>query len=102
MERWTERSRKVGDLALREALSLGHNYVGTEHLLLGLVREQEGLAYRVLVELGATPDAVRNEVIRQLSGPKKKAEPQPESDISLPDLLRKVADHLDSNTESKP
>lgn len=101
--RMTERGRKVLELSLREALSLGHNYIGTEHILLGLVREGEGLAFKVLVALGATPDAVRNEVIRQLTGPNRKAESEslPSIDISLAELLRRVADHLEHNTGSE-
>ena len=54
--------------ALREALSLGHNYIGTEHILLGLVRENEGVAARILLDFGADPERIRNEVIRLLSG----------------------------------
>jgi ATP-dependent Clp protease ATP-binding subunit ClpC len=64
---FTPRSKKVLELSLREALSLGHNYIGTEHLLLGLVREWEGVAARILVSHGADAEKVRNEVIRALS-----------------------------------
>jgi ATP-dependent Clp protease ATP-binding subunit ClpC len=53
---FTPRSKKVLELALREALQLGHNYIGTEHILLGLVRESEGVAARVLSNLGVDPD----------------------------------------------
>jgi len=63
---FTPRAKKVLELALREALSLGHNYIGTEHVLLGLVRENEGLASRILLELDADAEKVRNEVIRML------------------------------------
>src|SRR4028118_968947 len=55
-------------LALREALQLGHNYIGTEHILLGLVRESEGVAARVLSNLDVDPDKVRREVVRMLGG----------------------------------
>ncbi|HET8557701.1 MAG TPA: ATP-dependent Clp protease ATP-binding subunit, partial [Gaiellaceae bacterium] len=55
--------------ALREALSLGHNYIGTEHILLGLVRENEGVAARILLDFDADSEKIRNEVIRMLSGP---------------------------------
>ena len=55
--------------ALREALSLGHNYIGTEHILLGLTRENEGAASRILLDLDADAEKIRNEVIRMLSGP---------------------------------
>src|ERR687893_635407 len=67
-ERFTERARKVVVLALREALQLGHNYIGTEHILLGLVRESEGVAARVLSNLDVDPDKVRREVVRMLGG----------------------------------
>src|SRR5205823_3806282 len=52
-----------------EALSLGHNYIGTEHILLGLVRENEGVAARILLDFDADSEKIRNEVIRMLSGP---------------------------------
>jgi len=66
-ERFTERARQVVVLAQEEARLLGHNFIGTEHLLLGLVREQEGLAARVLDSLGITLAAVREEV-RKIAG----------------------------------
>ena len=65
---FTPRSKKVLELALREALQLGHNYIGTEHILLGLVRESEGVAARVLSNLDVDPDKVRREVVRRLGG----------------------------------
>ncbi|MDP9426904.1 MAG: ATP-dependent Clp protease ATP-binding subunit [Actinomycetota bacterium] len=65
---FTPRSKKVLELALREALQLGHNYIGTEHILLGLVRESEGVAARVLSNLNVDPDKVRREVVRMLGG----------------------------------
>src|SRR4051794_12199034 len=66
---FTPRAKKVLELALREALSLGHNYIGTEHILLGLVREDEGVAARILLDFDADSDKIRNVVIRMLSGP---------------------------------
>jgi ATP-dependent Clp protease ATP-binding subunit ClpC len=66
---FTPRTKKVLELALREALSLGHSYVGTEHILLGLVRENEGVAARILLDFDADAEKVRNEIIRMLSGP---------------------------------
>src|SRR3984957_1160168 len=66
---FTPRAKKVLELALREALSLGHNYIGTEHILLGLVRENEGVAARILLDIVADSEKIRNEVIRMLSGP---------------------------------
>ncbi|NLG66750.1 MAG: AAA family ATPase, partial [Actinobacteria bacterium] len=69
---FTPRAKKVLELALREALSLGHNYIGTEHILLGLVRESEGVAARVLADLEADADRIRQEVMRVLSGPSRR------------------------------
>src|SRR5512141_1848136 len=63
---FTPRAKKVLELAVEEAQSLGHNYVGTEHLLLGLIREEEGVAARVLENLGVRLDVVREEVISLL------------------------------------
>jgi len=63
---FTPRAKKVLELALREALQLGHNYIGTEHILLGLVREGEGVAAQVLQKLGADLNRVRQAVIRLL------------------------------------
>src|SRR5690606_27146760 len=60
--------KKVLELSLREALQLGHNYIGTEHILLGLIREGEGVAAQVLVKLGADLNKVRQQVIQLLSG----------------------------------
>ena len=68
---FTPRAKKVLELALREALSLGHNYIGTEHILLGLVRENEGVAARILLDFDADSEKIRNEVIRMLSGPRR-------------------------------
>jgi ATP-dependent Clp protease ATP-binding subunit ClpC len=65
---FTPRTKKVLELSLREALDLGHDYIGTEHLLLGLLQEGEGVAVRILVSLGATPAAIRDELLRSLSG----------------------------------
>jgi Clp amino terminal domain, pathogenicity island component len=65
---FTPRSKKVLELSLREARSLGHDYIGTEHILLGLIREGEGVAAQVLVELGADLPSVRQQVIQLLSG----------------------------------
>lgn len=66
---FTPRGKKVLELGLREALSLGHNYVGTEHILMGLVRENEGVAARILTDFELDAETIRNEVIRMLSGP---------------------------------
>ena len=65
---FTPRAKKVLELSLREALQLGHNYIGTEHILLGLIREGEGVAAQVLVKLGADPSRIRQQVIQLLAG----------------------------------
>jgi ATP-dependent Clp protease ATP-binding subunit ClpC len=65
---FTPRAKKVLELSLREALQLGHNYIGTEHILLGLIREGEGVAAQVLVKLGADLNKVRQQVIQLLNG----------------------------------
>src|SRR6201987_4503328 len=65
---FTPRAKKVLELSLREALQRGHNYIGTEHILLGLIREGEGVAAQVLVKLGAELTRVRQQVIQLLSG----------------------------------
>jgi len=65
---FTPRAKKVLELAQREALSLGHNYIGTEHVLLGLARENQGVASRILLDLGSDSERIRNEVTRMLSG----------------------------------
>ena len=65
---FTPRAKKVLELSLREALQLGHNYIGTEHILLGLIREGEGVAAQVLQKLGADLNRVRQTVIQLLSG----------------------------------
>jgi ATP-dependent Clp protease ATP-binding subunit ClpC len=65
---FTPRAKKVLELSLRESKHLGHNYIGTEHILLGLVREGEGVAAQVLVKLGADLNRVRQQVIQLLHG----------------------------------
>lgn len=65
---FTPRAKKVLELSLREALQLGHNYIGTEHILLGLIREGEGVAAQVLVKLGADLGSVRQQVLQLISG----------------------------------
>jgi ATP-dependent Clp protease ATP-binding subunit ClpC len=66
---FTPRAKKVLELSLREALSLKHNYIGTEHILLGLVRENEGVAARILLDFDADAEKIRKEIMRTLSGP---------------------------------
>lgn len=67
--RMTDRAKKVLELSLREALQLGHNYIGTEHILLGLIREGEGVAAKALGRLGVEEAELRKEVIKLLSTP---------------------------------
>jgi ATP-dependent Clp protease ATP-binding subunit ClpC len=71
----TPRTKRVLELALRESQSLGHEYIGTEHILLGLVRENEGVAARVLLDFDADAEKIRNEIIRMLSGPGRSRPP---------------------------
>jgi ATP-dependent Clp protease ATP-binding subunit ClpC len=66
---FTPRAKKVLELSLREALQFGHNYIGTEHILLGLIREGDGVAAQVLVKLGADLGRARQQVISLLQGP---------------------------------
>jgi len=66
--RFTPRSKKVLELSLRESLQLGNDYIGTEHILLGLIRERDGVAAQVLVKLGAELSGVREQVIDLISG----------------------------------
>ena len=65
---FTPRAKKVLELSLREALQLGHNYIGTEHILLGLIREGDGVAAQVLVNLGSDLNRARQQVIQLLHG----------------------------------
>jgi ATP-dependent Clp protease ATP-binding subunit ClpA len=65
---FTPRAKKVLELALREGLALGHNYIGTEHILLGIARENDGVAARILRELGADAETIRDAVIRTVPG----------------------------------
>jgi ATP-dependent Clp protease ATP-binding subunit ClpC len=75
---FTPRAKRVLELSLREALALGHNHIGTEHILLGLVREGEGVAAQVLVGLGADLPRVRQQVISMLTGYQSEGAPAPE------------------------
>ena len=74
---FTPRAKKVLELSLREALQLGHNYIGTEHILLGLIREGEGVAAQVLGKLGADLNRVRQQVIQLLSAATRARRPSP-------------------------
>ena len=80
---FTPRTTKVLQLALREATQLGHDYVSTEHVLLGLVRESEGVAARVLRNLEVDPDAVRREILRRLPDGVDESDPLDEVERQL-------------------
>ena len=83
---FTPRAKKVLELSLRESKQLGHNYIGTEHILLGLIREGDGVAAQVLVKLGADLNRVRQQVIQLSSGR------QPQSGEAMTVRLREAAD----------
>jgi len=94
---FTPRAKKVLELSLREALQLGHNYIGTEHILLGLIREGEGVAAQVLVKLGAELTRVRQQVIQLLSGYQGKET----AEAGNPSRSL-VLDHFDRNRTGEP
>ena len=88
---FTPRAKKVLELSLREALALGHHYIGTEHLLLGLLREGEGVAAQVLVRLGAAHAQVRERVLDLLDGECGQAGPQAQLVADLADAVEQLA-----------
>ena len=95
---FTPRAKKVLELSLREALQLGHNYIGTEHILLGLIREGEGVAAQVLQKLGADLNRVRQTVIQLLSGyTGGKGEPASPEQGGLPGQSSMVLDQFGRN-----
>jgi ATP-dependent Clp protease ATP-binding subunit ClpC len=93
---FTPRAKKALELSLREALTLGHQYIGTEHVLLGLVRVEDGVAARILLDFGADAEKIRNEVIRMLSGPPARRTDvpagRPVQSIRAPTTERRVLD----------
>jgi len=93
---FTPRAKHVLELALREALSLGHNYIGTEHILLGLVRESEGVAARIMNDLDADADRIRQEVMRVLSGPTRRPQ-KPGAPVGGAKKSSKVLDQFGRN-----
>jgi ATP-dependent Clp protease ATP-binding subunit ClpA len=95
---FTPRAKKVLELSLREALQLGHNYIGTEHILLGLIREGEGVAAQVLVKLGAELTRVRQQVIQLLSGYQGKLDPV----IGREKEIERVMQVLSRRTKNNP
>src|SRR6266542_5524433 len=88
---FTPRAKKVLEFSLREALQLGHNYIGTEHILLGLVREGEGVGAQVLVKLGAKLDRLRREVVQLLQGGAGRGEVPPPPLVEPEDFTARVA-----------
>jgi len=95
---FTPRAKKVLELALREALALGHNYIGTEHILLGLVRENTGVAARILLDFDADAEKIRNEIIRMLAGPGRLAKSSPDTEsveLTSPPVAPEVMHELD-------
>ena len=95
---FTAGGKQALELALREAVAMGHNYIGTEHILLGLVRADDGVAARILREHHADPETLRQEIVRVLSGPGSLAHPEPEpEDVELtsPPLAPEVLAELE-------
>jgi ATP-dependent Clp protease ATP-binding subunit ClpC len=93
---YTLRAKKALDLSMREALQLGHHHIGTEHVLLGLLREGEGPAAQVLVELGADLSQVRQQVLRLLDDPQGEQGPQ-----AVPSPAQANADQRTGSAESR-
>jgi ATP-dependent Clp protease ATP-binding subunit ClpC len=81
---FTPRAKKVLELSLREAMALGHNYIATEHILLGLLRENEGVAVRILLDLGVDAEKIRHEIVRKLG-------PSPASSLAFQRVPRSSA-----------
>ena len=93
---FTPRAKKVLELALREGLSLGHDYIGTEHILLGLVCEDEGVAARILLDLDASSEKIRIEVIRMLSGSGEELTSGQSPSRSSPSADRELEEQIES------
>jgi ATP-dependent Clp protease ATP-binding subunit ClpA len=92
---FTPKSKKVLELSLREALQLGHDYIGTEHLLLGLLREGEGVAAQVLTAVGADHARVREQVVRLLDGEGEQAGPRSRLvRMTVPEELRELEEQI--------
>ncbi len=105
---FTPRAKKVLELALREAQHLGHDYIGTEHILLGLARENEGVAAQILLDFDADAEKIRNEVTRMISGPSRvRGEPMRRSGpvarmVRVPDLPQPALDWQRANLLWRP
>ena len=87
---FTPRAKKVLELSLREALQLGYDYIGTEHILLGLIREGDGVAAQVLVRLGADLNQVRQQVIQRSHGFQGEDEPESQRAVQRPGLPSRI------------
>jgi ATP-dependent Clp protease ATP-binding subunit ClpA len=92
---FTPRAKKVLELSLREALQLGHKYIGTEHILLGIGREGEGVAAQVLAGFGADYPQVREQVVRRLTGEGEQAGPRARLvRMTVPEDLRELEEQI--------
>jgi ATP-dependent Clp protease ATP-binding subunit ClpA len=102
---FTPRAKKVLELALRESVSLGHSFIGTEHILLGLVRENEGVASRILLDFDADAEKIRHEIIRMLSGgpasPVHRTPERPPVELTSPPLAQDFIDKLQRLADEK-
>ena len=100
---FTPRTKKVLELALHEAMALGHNYIGTEHILLGLVRENQGVAAQILLDFDADAEKIRNEIIRTLVGPGRlhHAAPEERLELTSPPLAQDFIDKLQRLADEK-
>jgi ATP-dependent Clp protease ATP-binding subunit ClpA len=87
---FTPRSKKVLELALRESMQLGHNYIGSEHILLGLIRESEGVANQIFSNMGVEADEVRREVVRMLGGEPGQRLESASRDVEPPESARNL------------
>lgn len=91
---YTSRAKKVLELAMAQARELDHSYVGTEHLLLGLLAEEKGIAAQILVDAGITLDAARDEIVRILEGSPTATSPQPAQVLTVRRMKPKYTDRL--------
>lgn len=101
---YTSRAKKVLELAMSEARDHHHSYVGTEHLLLGLIKEERGIAAQILVSLGLTTERVRTEVLRLLGGEMKKDGTEPVPTRRPPELqasITLIVEHPDGRIETR-
>jgi ATP-dependent Clp protease ATP-binding subunit ClpC len=103
---YTSRAKKALELSMSEARELHHSYVGTEHLLLGILREEKGIAAQVLASMGMTVPGVREEVVRLLSGADPKREQHATAQPKAPPIEREAAitlvvEHPDGRIEAK-